>query len=554
MISWGGDIVEQVDVGEKARGIEFYNKHKSQILKYRTDLPLYLEEQMRFDFSDPWQMENIAEVTESFKAGNKFHFFNIKACAGVGKTSIASCLGHWFVTCFREGDSFPFGLVITDSQKRFEKATWKEFTKWYNRSELSQGLFKWSGKFIRSYEEPSEWRIATDLQPRGEDPKDIISVFNGIHGDNIFVFLDESGELSPALTKGFYQLRSSRNLKNLIIFSIGNPVFVNSLLYSLCSDGNFKNRSITGDPRDPKCSRRINKEINMDAINKYGLDDPWVQSLILGNFPNQSENTIFKMDLVEKFMNRKVSQGSVGEYATIMGVDIAESGMDKSFAVIRRGYQVIGIFELKFHSVRYRSWSKVVAQQIAELCYKFNVGEINMDGTGGYANAIAEELVTNFKMDCELFHFNENGIDNDNYQNFRAEIVYRCKSWMETGQPILVHGRNDRLREQMINTVKEMKNEKKTQIIPKKEIKANLGYSPDELDALCLTFSRCMSMEAVKFMKNEHYKGEKLWYADSKGHRQGPAVRLDQAVLGMDFNVQLPNSEERAINRSILGY
>lgn len=497
----------ELSSGERRRGEEFWKNNEQIIKEYRNDLGLYLREEMGLDFKDYWQVEGFQHFEQSVQKGNLYHFYNFKACAGVGKTTLACCLLLWVMTCFRDGEKYPYSVVITDSKKRFEKATWKTMTKWYNRSRLAKGLFKWTGASLYAYEEPSEWRVTTDLQPRGSDPQEIVSIFNGVHGENIFFFFDESGELSPALKRGFYQLRTSRDLENLFIFSIGNPRFVNSLLYSLDKDPKFVNRSITGDPESPKCSTRIVKSSNREAIAEYGREDPWVQWAILGNFPSKSEDTIFPMDLVEGFMSRKVAvSGGGGEYITIMGVDISEAGTDKSYAVVRRGFQILAIREIQHHAIRNRVWWKKVAEEIEAIAREFNASQINFDGTGGYASACVEHLFE--KFDVESFKFNEKGIAGDEYINFRAEIIYRTKHWLEYGEPILLEGPNDKLKEQMTNTVKNTDNEKMTQVVDKKIIKANLGYSPDELDALCLTFARCQTMLAHQFMKTEHDLGE----------------------------------------------
>src|SRR5690606_24718270 len=75
---------------------------------------------------------------------------------------------------------------------------------------------------------------------------------------------------------------------------------------------------------------------------RWGKDSPLYQARVLGQFPEQEDDTLIPLSWIEAAVKRKLEPGEPVE----LGVDVARYGQDESVWVIRRG-SVARIYETR---------------------------------------------------------------------------------------------------------------------------------------------------------------------------------------------------------------
>ena len=106
-----------------------------------------------------------------------------------------------------------------------------------------------------------------------------------------------------------------------------------------------------------------------------------------------------------------------------------------------------------------------------------------MDNTGGFGSSWLDNL-RRIGFNPIGVHFSEKSL-NPKYYNKRTEMFFDCVEWIKAGGAI---PNIPELVRALVQTTYTHKGEKLI-IEPKALLKARLGYSPDHLDALILSFA-----------------------------------------------------------------
>lgn len=416
---------------------------------------------------DAWQHE----VLEAFPHNQRIA---MKACKGPGKTCVLSWLA-WNFLLTRDN---PKIAATSITGANLSDNLWTEMALWMHRSPLLQQSFTWIKTRIFLNECPETWWMSARPWSKAADASEQGNTLAGLHADNIMFILDESGGIPESVAVAAEAALSSCVEGHIV--QAGNPSDLKGMLYRACTRDRklWYVVEISSDPANPKRTPRVSKEWAQSQIDTYGRDNPYVKVNILGEFPDAAFNSLIGMDEVEASMKRSYREPDYRAHAKILGCDVAREGADKSVIFPRQGLQAFtpmvyrnidGTRGADIVSRKWQEWG-------AEACF--------IDNTGGFGASWIDNLVRLGFAPIGV-HFSEKS-GNPQYYNKRTEIIFELVNWIKRGGALPYSAE---LAASLIETTYTHKGESLL-IEPKELIKARLGYSPDEMDAIALTFSQ----------------------------------------------------------------
>lgn len=357
-----------------------------------------------------WSMQD-----EIVKSVFKYKTTAVKTCNAVGKSFIAARVALAFLTLY-EGS-----IVVTTAPtwRQVKDVLWREFAIAVKRSKfpLTKNEVRQAGLDI------SEDWFAVGLSTKYPDN------FFGYHANHILVIVDEAGGVEEPIFKGVKAITPNANAR---ILYIGNPTTasgtfydaftnlklpINRITVSAFDSPNFVDTGIrniedllrvftppAGQEQadwtaavntelekrmNPSYRALIDPSVVYERYHEWGLDSPAWQSLVMGEFPTESDQALIPTNLVTMAMNMYGTDDETGEsYAEMSGwnipdglpeygQDMARFGSDATVCTPRRGGWVD-------HQI---SWNKVDLMDSANRILKIinpldRDVRVNIDDTG----------------------------------------------------------------------------------------------------------------------------------------------------------------------------
>lgn len=415
---------------------------------------------------DPWQ----DEILKAFPHNQRLA---MKASKGPGKT----CLLAWMAWNFLVTRPFPKIAATSISGDNLRDGLWTEMAKWRNASPLLREMFVWQKEKIFMKEHSETWYMVARNWSKSADQNTIGNTLAGLHADYICFFLDESGGM-PGAIMATAEAALSSCIEGHIV-QAGNPTHLEGPLYDACTT----NRSlwhvveISSDPDSPLRSPRVSKDWALAQIKQYGRDNPWVLVNVFGQFPPSSFNALIGPEEVRAAFRRSYRDQDYNSHPRVLGIDVARFGDDSSIIFPRQGLQA-------FTPIQYRNIDGTTGSELtmrkwndwkADACF--------IDNTGGFGASWIDNLLRIGKDPIGI-HFSSNST-NPQYFNKRTEMAFNLIEWIKRGGAL---PECDELEKALTQTTYIFKGEQLL-LAPKEEVKAKLGFSPDHMDALMLTFA-----------------------------------------------------------------
>jgi phage terminase large subunit len=416
---------------------------------------------------DPWQ----DEVLKAFPSKQR-----IAMCASRGPGK--SCCLAWLAWNFLVTRPHPKIVATSISGDNLRDGLWTELAKWREKSPLLKSTFVWQKERIFAKEYSETWWMSARQWAKSADLSALGNTLAGFHEDYVLAILDESGGMPNQILDSAEAALSS--CKEGHIVQAGNPTHVEGPLYRACKTPERKLWyvvEINGDPDDPKRSTRVNLQWAREQIEKFGRDNPWVIVNVFGRFPEHSFNSLLSLEEVQAAINRRYRDEEFHRFPKIIGVDVARFGDDSSVLFPRQGLQA-------FDPWQYRNLDGTQGAEVTVRKWnEFQTDACFIDNTGGYGASWIDNLIRLGKAPIGV-HFSEKSSD-PQYYNKRTEMAFLLANWIKQGGAIP----NIReLTEALVQTTYNFRNEKLL-LEEKEDIKETLGYSPDHMDALMLTFA-----------------------------------------------------------------
>jgi phage terminase large subunit len=419
-------------------------------------------------------LDNFQVETLRASAAEDVSRIALKACKGPGKTATMAWIGLNFLAT-RHQPNIGCTSITKDN---LEANLWKEFSKWMHRSEFFRLAFQHTSTKIFARHDPVNWWIRAYAWPKKADPEQQADSIAGLHSNHVMWLADESGGYPQAVMVAMEAIFLTAHQEAKIVQS-GNPTHVTGPLHRACTQDRhlWYVVTITGDPKDPKRSKRIDIKAAQTAIDQFGRDNPWVMVNILGQFPPASINALLSLEEVEAAMKRHLRPDEYDYAEKRIGVDVARFGDDRTVIFPRQGLAA-------FRPVIMRQQrTTLIAGRVARGFNRWGAEMISIDDSGHWGHGVVDGLITAGYPVIPVM-FGDPGIDR-RYKDRRTEM------WLE-GAKAIQNGAAlpyipEMIRELTVPTYSFIGN--KFVLEPKDLIKIRLGSSPDLADAYFLTFA-----------------------------------------------------------------
>lgn len=262
---------------------------------------------------------------EVLSALNRSQRVAVKSGNGLGKGFSAAVAILWFLYCHEQA----VVLSTAPTFRQVRHVLWRQVHKMYHGAEYSLG-----GKLLDTRLEMSDGRFALGLSADSDDE------FQGFHSPNMLIVVDEAEGVEEPIYEAIEGVMTSENCRLLLI---GNPTTMSGTfrrafyeereLYHTITISALESPNLTNGKVVTRglVSRRWVEE----RKKVWGEDNPIYQARVLGEFPDQGDDTLIALSQVEAAVNREMETEADGP--VIVAVDVARFGSDKSVILLRRG-------------------------------------------------------------------------------------------------------------------------------------------------------------------------------------------------------------------------
>ncbi len=431
-----------------------------------------------------WQRERLDLIKRKLRDGEELSEAIRSAIAsghGIGKSALVAWLILWAIATKVNTR----GVVTANTANQLATKTWAEVSKWHKLF-IGAKYFDLNATSLacRDTGMSKTWRI--DAIPWSEDNTE---AFAGLHnkGSRILVVFDEASAIDDRIwevTEGALTDEKTQ----ILWMCFGNPTR-NVGRFREC----FRHYAHRWDHAsiDSRDVEGTNKKFFQQLIDDYGIDSDLVKIRVLGQFPNQSENTILSAKDIANSVARECPEEAYIKSAKVIGVDVAREGADSSAVIRRQGIKAWAPDAI------HGADSIEVASKVYNHDSQWQADAVFLDGTGGYGGGVYDQCKL-CNLHPHLIHFNSKA-DDPQYFNKRSEMIWKMCEWVRTVGCI---PDDAELREEL-SVVSYVHQGDKIRIVEKKEMKKLLGRSPDKMDSLCLTFAR----DVYPQHQPDHFRG-----------------------------------------------
>lgn len=404
------------------------------------------------------------------------YYLAISSGRGPGKSAFLSMLEMWVMSCWPGATT----IVTANTETQLRSRTMAELGKWhtmainghwFEKSSMSLRPAKWFGELLQAQLKIDTQYYYVDAQSWSEENPD---AFAGAHSQiGMMVLYDEASGIPDSIwsvTEGFFT-----DLAELRIWAaISNPRRNSGRFYECFhNNSSFWRTSYI----DSRTVEGVDKGVYDRIAEQYGEDHDVTRIEVKGEFPRVGSNQFISSESVREAQNRQVV-ADLGE-PLMMGVDVARYGDDYTVCRFRRGRDAKSV-----KAVRWRGASLVEsADKIAQLIDEFKPDAVMIDQ--GMGSGVIDILQSRRYRVHEVAFGAASGMPE--YANRRTEMYAKLRDWLGGGcidKDELLYGDLTALEYRYHGQSKD-----KIVLEPKDELKKRLGRSPDEGDALALTFA-----------------------------------------------------------------
>jgi phage terminase large subunit len=412
----------------------------------------------------------------------------LQACTGAGKTAVLAIANLHFVGTHGKKGQHPKGLCTSITEDNLRGNLWPELSVWQQRSEFFKRAFKWTATRFSSVDHPETWFIEARNWSKRADPKQLGRTLSGLHAPFVMVTIDECGDVPVPVLQSGEQIFSSKHEWAKLLLG-GNPTSHNGALYHAATTPGWLVIRITGDPENAKRSPRIDIENAKRQIKLYGREDPWVMATILGEFPPGSIQALLDLNDVQKAIDRNLKPDTYSWAQKRLGADVSRYGDDPTILFPRQGLRA-GLKESPCVTMRHPRGSAVsvdIANRIMLARQRWGWEVCTLDGTGGWAAGARDILVSSHLGNAQILSIQYHAPAPDpRYYNMRAYMAWQLAQWVKDGGWLPPNCPN--LVKQLTEVTYGFK-QGKLLLEDKDQVKARIGMSPNEMDALMQTFA-----------------------------------------------------------------
>jgi hypothetical protein len=434
-----------------------------------------------------WQCEDLLELTDQIKtnkaliaSGQPPIMFRKATVSGrgPGKSALVAWLTWWFRSCVLGSTT----IVTANTEAQLKTRTFAEITKWntlainghwFETSVLSVKPAVWFEELLKRQLQIDTGYYYVQGQLWSEENPD---AFAGVHNPaGVLLVKDEaSGIPKPIWTvsDGFFTEPVLH--RYYLAYSNGRR---NSGQFFDCfhEDGErWRQRKL-----DSRTVEGIDLEVLNGIIKKHGADSDEAKVEVYGEFPSQGDRQFISGDVIEQAATREIITDTGAPL--IMGVDPARFGRDSTVIRWRQGPDARSIPPVKLKKMD----NYAVADKVAEWIEKTGPDAINIDAGNGVG--VIDILRRKGYKVHEVWFGSTNGIDPE-WADTRTQMYAKVREWLKGG---CIDDTPDIKRDlRILESEPHGKGGDKTKLKSKDKMKSEGNPSPDDGDALALTFAQ----------------------------------------------------------------
>ena len=442
--------------------------------------PSYFTEKILKKQLWPLQAEILQSVRDNMRTA-------VRSCHGIGKTFTAAMCILWFLY------THPKAIVLSTAPtwRQVEKLIWKEIRSAYRESAVPLG-----GNLLPKTPElhliHDEW-YAAGLSTNEPDR------FQGFHEEHILVVVDEAAGVNLEIYEAIEGILTSSGARLLLI---GNPTAIGTPFYDAFTKGigyktfhvsaydtpNFTAYGLTPEDiandtwqdkvKEIPYPRLITPQWVSDRFKAWGENSAPYQVRVMGNFPEQGEDTLIPLLWIELAMERW--EDSREGQPVQLGVDVAAYGSDKTVIAVRKDKKLV---ELNVYSQKN---TRETAGLVELHARKHKTDRIAVDEIGigrGVVDSLEESGYDHVGVNVA-----ERSRDPERYHNLRAELWCNLRELLDPEKDAISLPPDDELLSELASVKYKIDSRGAIQIESKEDMKKRLGHSPDRADAVVLAF------------------------------------------------------------------
>lgn len=446
------------------------------------------------DGPDDWQVRVLYEIGERVKAGQAAGpaaaegiRIAVASGHGCGKTALVSWLLIWFISTRNN----PQIVVTANTVQQLTNKTWRELAKWL-RMARNGNWFQWSAQKLAAKWAPDTWFASAVPWS-----KERAEAFAGTHEEHVLLIFDEASAIDDVIWE---VAEGAMTTPGAMWVCFGNPTR-NTGRFRECWR-RFAQRWFT-----MKVDTRTAKKASQKQIEAwredYGEDSDFFRVRVRGEFPEAASSQFIEEDAVYGAVRRyqvaeKAKQARLSEQQNvdadsvrlsvedepdeeaplIMAVDVARFGDDDSVIFLRKGK--IAKMRGRWNGLTTDRLASIVAHEIMEL----QPDAVFIDAVGIGAGVF--DQVTALGFDVIEVNAGVKALDERSYFNRRIEMWDAMRKWLRKGGMIEP---DDKLQQGLTAPEYGFSGRaQQMQLESKDDMKARGQSSPDEADALSMTF------------------------------------------------------------------
>jgi len=320
-------------------------------------------------------------------------------------------------------------------------------------------------------ESPETW-FARAKTARKESPEALA----GVHGEHVMYIADEASGIPEEI---YNTAEGALTNKSAYFIMTSNPTRLIGYFFNSHKEDSENWQRLTFSSED---SPIVDESYVQRMEQKHGRDSDEFSIRVYGQFPR--EDSVDDKGYIPLFNESDLIYTEDDRFmgTTYMGVDPAGEGDDTTSWVVRDN------FKAKIVATEKISTEKSIAVKTVQLAkmYKVSPSNIFVDNFGVGANVSRELLVADPTFYVNAVNVGKESDDGAKYLNKRAEAYYAIKQWLRNGGLLL----KDNKWKQLLNIRYRREQSDKMKIMSKQEMRKEGIKSPNEADALMLTFAQ----------------------------------------------------------------
>lgn len=422
-----------------------------------------------------WQADTLGTIRDHLQnPDTRFQplLISVASGHGIGKSAAISMITDWGMSTCEDCKI----IVTANTEKQLLTKTWPEISKWFRLS-INSHWFNVTATSISSIDPKHSRSWRADAIPWSDSNTE---AFAGLHnkGKRIILIFDEASNISDKVWEVAQGALTDEDTE-IIWIAFGNPTR-NSGRFRECFT-RFKHRWITKQI-DSRTVDGTNKAEIAKWADDFGVDSDMFRVRVRGMFPRASSLQLIPNDWVAEAMKREAVY-TLSD-ALVCGIDIARGGDDNNVIRFRRGLDARTIKPIKIPGSETRNTTLFIAK-VCTVVQEHKPDAVFVDSTG-VGGPVADQL-RRLMPGVVIIDVNFASASPDAHHcNMRTHIWWNMREALRAGLAI----EDDPSLETELTAPEYGHNARDQLALEKKsEIKKRLGISPDDGDALALTFT-----------------------------------------------------------------